>query len=357
MPSIGSAEKSLVAGVIESGFLNDGDVTTEFESEIARILGCRYAVATTSGTSALYLALAAAGIGPGDEVIVPDMTFIATANAVTLTGARPVLVDIDATSLTLDPDCAERAITQRTRAIIPVHVSGRAANMSRILDVAGRHGLQVIEDAAEAFLSQHQGKSLGTLGLAGCFSLSPNKTITTGQGGLVVTNDGRLHARVRELKDQGRSSRGTGGDDLHNTIGFNFKFTNVQAAIGLGQLQQLRHRVERMKAIHRAYRAELQGVAGISLLSFCLDAGEVPQWTDVLLDRRDELYGALAASGIRGRRFWHPIHTQLPYRLLDDRFPHSTRQAQRAMWLPSCFSLSDSDIEMVSGAIRQFFCP
>ena len=172
--------------------------------------------------------------GVGDEVIVPDVTFIATANAVTLTGASPVLVDIDPRTLTLDPQRTERAITTRTKAIVPVHVSGRAADLGAIMDIAQRHGLLVVEDAAEAFLSKHDGKCLGTFGIAGCFSLSPNKTVTTGQGGLVVTDDDRLHVRLRELKDQGRPVRGTGGDDAHDSVGFNFKFTNLQAAIGLG---------------------------------------------------------------------------------------------------------------------------
>ena len=197
--------------VIDSGFLNDGEVTTQFESQMAELLACKHVVATTSGTAAIFLALAGLGVGAGDEVIVPDVTFIATANAVTLTGAKPVLVDIDPAKLTLDPECTERAITARTKAIVPVHVSGRAADMDAILDIAKRHGLLVVEDAAEALLSKHQGRCLGTFGIAGCFSLSPNKTVTTGQGGLVATDDDRLHVRLRELKDQGRPVRAPEG--------------------------------------------------------------------------------------------------------------------------------------------------
>ena len=181
VPRFGAEEKARLADVIDSGFLNDGEVTAQFESQLAALLGCKYVVATTSGTTAIFLALAGIGVGPGDEVIVPDVTFIATANAVTLAGAKPVLADIDPQKLTLDPKCAERAITPRTKAILPVHVSGRAADLGAILDVAERHGLLVVEDAAEALLSKHHGRCLGTFGVAGCFSLSPNKTITTGQ--------------------------------------------------------------------------------------------------------------------------------------------------------------------------------
>ncbi len=353
-PQFGQDEKLLLAEVIESGFLNDGDVTTRFEQQIAELLGCKHVVAVTSGTAAIFLALAAIGVGAGDEVIVPDLTFIATANAVTLTGAKPVLVDIDPHKLTLDPRATEAAITPRTKAVVPVHVSGRAADMGAILDIARRYGILVVEDAAEAFLSKHQGKFLGTLGIAGCFSLSPNKTITTGQGGLITTDDDRLHVRLRELKDQGRPVRGTGGDDTHNTIGYNFKFTNLQAAVGMAQLKDLSRRVERMKCIYRGYADGLRGVRGISVLPFCIEGGEVPQWTDVLVDRRDALYDHLAARGIFGRRFWHPIHTQVPYRMPSDRFPHSTRQAPHAMWLPSSFTLSDADVATVCENIRTF---
>lgn len=344
----------MVARVIDSGFLNDGEVTGQFERQMAELLGCKHVVATTSGTAAIFLALAGTGVGPGDEVIVPDVTFIATANAVALTGAKPILADIDPEKLTLDPQCTERAITARTKAIVPVHVSGRAADLGAIMDIAKRRGLFVVEDAAEALVSKHQGKCLGTFGIAGCFSLSPNKTVTTGQGGLVATDDDRLHVRLRELKDQGRPVRGTGGADVHDSVGFNFKFTNLQAAVGLGQLKELQRRVGRMRSIYKGYAEGLRGVEGISVLPFCIEGGEIPQWTDVLADRCDELYGHLAKKEIHGRRFWHPLHTQRPYRMPANRFPNSAKQIPRAMWLPSAFTLSDGDVMAVCDEIRGF---
>jgi len=353
-PQFGAEEKALVADVIDSGFLNDGDVTTRFEQQIAALLGSKHVVAVTSGTAAIFLALAGIGVGAGDEVIVPDVTFIATANAVTLTGAKPVLVDIDPQRLTLDPQAVERAVTSRTKAIVPVHVSGRAADLDAILELGRRHGIQVIEDAAEAFMSRHKGRCLGTFGIAGCFSLSPNKTITTGQGGLIATNDDDLHVRLRELKDQGRPVRGSGGDDTHNSIGYNFKFTNMQAAVGLAQLKDLQPRLDRMRSIYRGYARGLRDLEGISVLPFCIEAGEVPQWTDVLVKRRDELYDHLAARGILGRRFWYPLHTQTPYRMPCGQFPHSTKQVPHAMWLPSAFTLSDDDVAAVCNEIRNF---
>jgi len=353
-PQFGAEEKALVADVIDSGFLNDGEVTTRFEKQVAGLLGCKHVVAVTSGTAAIFLALAGIGVGVGDEVIVPDVTFIATANAAILTGAKPVLVDVDPQRLTLDPHGAQRAITQRTKAIVPVHVSGRAADLDAILDIGRRYGIQVVEDAAEAFLSKRQGRCLGTFGIAGCFSLSPNKTITTGQGGLIATDDDRLHVRLRELKDQGRPVRGSGGDDTHNSIGYNFKFTNMQAAVGLAQLKDLERRLERMRSIYRGYAQGLRDLEGISVLPFCIEAGEVPQWTDVLVERRDELYDHLAARGVVGRRFWYPLHTQAPYRMPSERFPNSTQQVPHAMWLPSAFTLADADVTEICDEIRRF---
>jgi perosamine synthetase len=354
VPQFGLEEKALVTGVIDSGFLNDGEVTAQFERQMAELLGSKYVVATTSGTAAIFLALAGIGVGAGDEVIVPDVTFIATANAVTLAGAKPILVDIEPKRLGLDPQGTEDAITPQTKAIVPVHVSGRAADLDAIRDIAKRHGLFVVEDAAEALFSKYKRKCLGTFGIAGCFSLSPNKTLTTGQGGLIATDDDRLHGRLRELKDQGRPVRGTGGDDAHNSIGFNFKFTNLQAAVGLGQLKDLERRLGRMRSIYKSYAQGLRDAQGISVLPFRIEEGEVPQWTDVLADGRDELYDHLAAKGIRGRRFWHPLHTQIPYRGPGDRFPNSVKQASRAMWLPSAFTLSDADVMAVCDEIRGY---
>jgi len=327
----------------------------EFEQRLAGLLSVKHAVAVTSGTAALFLALKAVGVGPGDEVLVPDVTFIATANAVTLAGARPVLVDIDPDTLTLDPRATAAAVTPRTRALIPVHVSGRGADMAALLQVAGRYGLEVVEDAAEALLSFQGGKALGTIGRLGCFSFSPNKTITTGQGGLVVTDDDRLAVRLRELKDQGRPVRGTGGDDVHASVGFNFKLTNLQAAVGLAQLELLPGRVLRLRAIYEFYRRELAGVPGLRLPGFT--DGEAPQWVDAVVEDRDRLAGWLTARQMHTRNSWHPIHTQAPYRLPDDGFPASTAACRRALWLPSSFTMTEPEQLSVCRAIQEFATP
>ncbi len=353
-PQVGPEEYSALKSVLDSNYLNDGDVTERFEQLLAARTGVRFAVAVTSGTTAIHLALVAAGVGPGDEVIVPDLTFIATANAVTLAGASVVLADIDE-SLTLAPAAFEKVITPRTKAVVPVHVSGRGAAVESISQIAARHGIAVIEDAAEAFVSCRGGKALGTFGLAGCFSFSPNKSITTGQGGAILTGDERMHTRLRELKDQGRPVRGTGGDDLHLSVGFNAKLTNLQAAIGIAQMARLDARLGRQRSIYRRYEEGLRDVPQIRLLGFDLDHGECPLWTDALAERRDDLDRHLADRGMGCRRFWHPIHTQPPYRGSDDAFPQASRLAPRAIWLPSAFTLTDDDIRSVCAEIRAFY--
>ncbi|MBZ5557745.1 MAG: DegT/DnrJ/EryC1/StrS family aminotransferase [Acidobacteriia bacterium] len=352
-PKIGDGEYALVRDVLASDYLNEGDVTTRFEREIAALVGARHAVATTSGTSALFLALAALGVGHGDEVIVPDLTFIATANAVKLTGATPVLVDIDRATLNMSPDAFERAITPRTRAVMPVHVSGRAADLTAIGTIANARRIPIVEDAAEALTSRAGGRALGTIGAAGCLSFSPNKSITTGQGGMVLTDDDALHGRLRELKDHGRPVRGTGGDDVHHSVGFNFKLTNLQAAVGLGQLAYLRERLDRQKRNYEIYARGLAGLDGLTLPGFNLAGGEVPLWTDAIVERRGALDTFLDARRMHCRRFWFPLHTQAPYRQPDDRFPNAMWAGPRALWLPSAFTLTDRDVECVVASVRE----
>jgi perosamine synthetase len=226
--------------------------------------------------------------------------------------------------------------------------------MPALLDLAESAGLYVVEDAAEALMSRTDGRCLGTIGHAGILSFSPNKTITTGQGGAVLTGDPDLYRRLRQLKDQGRVGQGTGGDDVHPCIGYNFKLTNLQAAVGLGQLERLAARVERLKRIYQCYAQEFAELPGIALPGFRIDSDESPQWVDVLVEERDALHDYLLAQGIHCRRFWFPLHTQAPYRQPDDRFPNSTRLGPRAMWLPSAFTLTERDVRHICRAIRGF---
>ena len=345
-------ERRLVLAALGSNFLNDGPLTARFERRLAKLLGVRHVVAVTSGTSALFVSLAALGIGPGDEVLVPDVTFIATANAVSLAGAEPVLVDVAPRTLTIAPAAARRLVTRRTKAIIPMHLSGRAADMKALARIASAHRLAVVEDAAEALGSKLGGRFLGTFGDAGCFSFTANKIITSGQGGAIATDDDALHRRLREVKDQGRPKRGTGGADEHVSIGYNFKYTDLQAAVALGQLGRLRGRNRRMRELREAYGRGLAGIRGIRPLPF--QAGASPEWVDALAEDRDGLIGFLADHGVECREFWHPLHSQRPYARPDAWFPVSARLVPQAFWLPSSFMMKDSDIARVCRLVRGY---
>lgn len=353
-PEMGEAEKAAVCSVVESGFPNDGPVTTQFENRIAQIAGTKHALAVSNCTSGLYLSLKAAGVGHGDEVIVPDVTFIATANAVSMTGATPVLADVSRETFCLDPDEAEKHIGPKTKAIIPVHVSGRPADLQRLLNIAEKHNIVIVEDAAEALGSHLNGKALGSFGLSAAFSFSPAKTITTGQGGMVVTNDSEFYARLVELKDQGRPTRGTGGDDIHVSIGFNFKYTDLQAAMGIAQLSSFDSRVARLRRHYQLYKEAIESSERLWLPEMDIESGACPQWVDIFCEDRDSLHSHLKEKKMDCRKFWHPIHTQKAYEHLNVRLPNSSLVSRNAMWLPSALSLTDEDIQAIAREVNKW---
>jgi len=353
MPQMTGGEYKLIKTVLDDNFPNEGPLATEFEDKVKALVGSEHAVAVTNGTSAIFLALKACGVKPGDEVIVPDVTFIATANAAQMCGGRPVLVDVDEKTMNMSPEAFGKAITKKTKAVVPVHVSGRAADMKAIMEIAEENGVDVVEDAAEGFMSRHRGKYLGTFGRFGCLSFSPNKIITTGQGGIILAHD-EDHVLLRKLKDHGRPVRGTGGDDIHPSIGYNFKFTDLQAAVGLGQLPALKRRMTRMVKIRKIYQRRLEGVPGISVFKADLAGGELPLWTDALVEDRDGLDRYLSGNGIGCRRFWHPIHTQAPYRTSGKGLTTSLRLSGKALWLPSAFTLTDEDVNFVCERILEY---
>jgi perosamine synthetase len=351
-PEMTGGELPRLAGVLERNFLNDGPLTRELEERIAQRAGTRHAVAVTSGTAAISLALMANDIGPGDEVIVPDLTFIATANAVRMAGGTAVLADVELARFTLSVEAVERALTPRTRAIVTVDVNGRGADYRELEPFCRKRGLVLVCDSAEALGSAHAGRPLGGFGDAGCFSFSANKTVTSGQGGMVVTNSTAVYHRLLELKDQGRPKRGSGGDDLHPTMGFNFKFTDLQAAVALAQLDVFDQRLSQARRRDAWYCAALDGLPGVVMPDYTSEPGEVHQWTDVLLEDRETVRGVLAEQGIGVRGFWFPIHSQTPYLAGDERFPNASHISQRGLWLPSNFSITEDDVAQVAAAIR-----
>jgi perosamine synthetase len=349
-PHLTGRELARLRDVLDRQYVNDGPLAREFERSVAARVGTRHAVAVTSGTVAIALALMAAGIGPGDEVLVPDLTFVATANAVRLAGATVRLVDVEPVRFGVDPDAVEAAIGPRTRALVTVDVNGRGADYSRLEPICQKAGLVLICDAAEALGSRFAGRMLGSFGLAGCFSFSANKTITAGQGGMIVTDSDALHDRLRELKDQGRRTGGTGGDDDHPVLGFNFKFTDLQAAVALAQLDELDDRLDAAVRRDRSYGERLANQPGLRLPPQS-EPGEVRQWTDVLIEDRAAVAAALDAANIGCRNFWHPVHRQPPYRADDRAFPHTIAVAGQGLWLASRLDMTESDIERVSATV------
>jgi len=345
-------EEDAVLKVLASGYLNDGPVVREFERQFAARLGVSHAVAVTSGTIAITAALLALGVGPGDEVLVPDLTFVATATAVRLTGASVRLVDVEPTRFGIDIERAREAIGPRTRAIVSVDVNGRAPNYGALETLCSENGLDLVCDAAEALGSQYQGAPIGAQGAAACFSLSANKTVSSGQGGVVVTNREDIHACLREIKDQGRRVQGTGGDDLHPVLGFNFKYTSVQGAIAQAQLNKLDARLEGARQRERWYREVLDGDNEVNFPPWDDAGGEVLQWTDILIPKRDAVAGYMNGINVGVRSFWRPLHTQAPFAAPPENFPVSTEISRRGLWLPSNFSLTREQVEHAAKSLR-----
>lgn len=350
-PQVGQNELRLLSKVIKSNYINDGWAVREFEKKLARKIGVRYCVGVTSGTTAITLALMGAGVGAGDEVLVPNMTFIASANAARLAGASVRLVDVEPHRLTIDPDKIKKAVGPRTKAIVAVDVNGRGCHYDELGPWAIKKGLFLITDSCEGLGSKYKRRMLGSFGDAGCFSFSANKTITMGQGGAITTNHKFLYERLLQLKDQGRIVQGTGGNDLHPFLGYNFKLTNLQAAVGLAQWDKLDERLHRAKQRDRWYRHFLNGLKGVHFFPWDEKGGEIFQWSDILLEHRKKISAVLVSQGIGIRHSWYPLHTQKPY--LDQKGPFtvSSEMEKKMMWLPSSFDLTKSQVRRIADII------
>jgi perosamine synthetase len=342
---------------VQSNWISSaGPFVGAFEEKFARAMGCDLGVACSSGTAALHLALAALGVGPGDEVIIPTFTMIATANAVRYTGAAPVLVDSEAVTWNIDVSRIERRITPRTRALIIVHTYGHPADMAPIMDLARRRGLVVIEDAAEAHGAHYRGQPIGSLGEVACFSFYANKIITTGEGGMVTTNNKELAAKARRLRDHAFS------DDRHfwhKYQGFNYRMTNMQAAVGLAQTERLHQLIEKRRSTARLYSELLQGIPGLTLPAQADDVHNVHWMFGLLVGpdlgcTRDQLRQRLANEGIETRTFFIPIHLQPIYfdHFRGQRFPIAEDLCRRGMYLPSGPTLTDEDIRFIAASVR-----
>lgn len=354
-------EKAYVMDCLDTSWISScGDYVEKFETAFARFCGTRHAVSCCNGTAALHLALLALGIGSGDEVIVPTLTFVATANAVTYCGARPVFVDSEPLTWTLDASLIEALITPRTKAIIAVHLYGHPADMDAINAVARRHNLFVIEDAAEAHGAEYKGRRVGTLGDIACFSFYGNKIIATGEGGMVATDDEKLARRVLQFKGQGMDFERRYWFPI---IGYNYRMMNISAAIGLAQLERVDWHLVRRQEIASWYRELLNDVPGLSWQDE-QEWGRHVHWlfTIILNDQlslcRDALMAALEKRGIETRPVFYPMHVLPPYReaAQANAYPVAESIAQRGLSLPTWAGLTHEDVHYVCDALRESLC-
>ena len=349
-------ELKYVTEAVSKGWISSaGGFVREFEKRFAEYLGVKHAVTVSNGTAALHLAIVAAGIGAGDEVLVPTFTMIASAAAVCYTGAKPVFVDCDEKTWNVDPAALEARITKRTRGVMPVHIYGHPCDMDPIRDVASRHGLVIVEDAAEAIGSRYKDRLCGGLGHLGCFSFFANKVITTGEGGMVVTDDDRLYDQVRYFKNLCFPLDGP-RKYIHDHIGFNYRLPNTLAAIGLAQVENVEEYVRRRRANAQRYNERLAGQRGITT------PAEEPWATNsywmysILIGddfglSREQVMDALAERGIETRTFFVPMHQQKGLRDfgcdMSGTYPHAEYIATRGLYLPSGSGLTEEQIDRV----------
>ena len=353
-PSLGGNELRYVTDCLLTGWISSaGKYVTRFEEMFAEFCGTKHAVTTSNGTTCLHLALVALGIGPGDEVIVPSLTFIATANAVAYTGATPVFVDSEVETWNMDPVAVQQAISPRTKAIIPVHLYGLPVNMERLLALADAHKLMVVEDAAQAHGALFHGRRAGSIGIAGTFSFYGNKTITTGEGGMLVTNDDEVADRARLLRDHGMSKTRR---YWHPVIGYNYRMTNMQAAVGVAQMERVESILEHKRSNAREYTRRLDGIHGVSLQR--IPSGLIStHWlfsfavNDNASITRDELMTALAAEGVETRPVFPPVHKMPPY----DNGLHlvqAERMGRCGISLPSGPEIGRAEVERICDIIQ-----
>lgn len=360
-PWIDDEELEQLKRVVHNTFVTEHELTKEFESLIKDLTGSKYAVAITNGTAALYCCLKALDIGLGDEVIVPDMTFIASSNAVLMANARPILCDINHKTLCIDPNKIEELITPQTKAIMPVHLYGQSADMDAIMKIADKYNIKVIEDAAQGVGVKFNGKHVGSFGEMGILSFYGNKTITCGEGGVVLTDSEDLRNKVYQLKNHGRLTKGTFS---HESVGFNFCFTEMQAAIGISQLNKLSRIIERKREIHQKYCEKLSSLKfkipiQDRLHPIELDPRTDPVWwfTSFLTRDKKELKEFLFKKDIQTREFFYPLHMQPCYNNMrfEGDFSVSKSMFSQGISLPSSYHLTEKDQDYVIDSILQFY--
>ena len=353
-PSFGDEEKKAICEYMdEDGFITEFKRTQQFEQMIAEYTGAKHCIVVNNGTVSLTLAAMAVGVKAGDEVIVPNYTMVATPNSIKMFGAVPIFVDVEESTLCLDINLVEAAITPATRAIMLVSANGRypVSGIEAFVSLCEKYHLKLIEDSAQSLGSYYpDGTHVGRKGLVGSFSFSSPKIISTGQGGAIITDDDNIAQSVRRLKDFGRDS---GGSDIHAVIGFNFKFTELQACIGIEQMKKLPGRVHRKKEIFLRYQDNLKGLNHMQLFKNNMVA-TTPWFIDSLVEHREDLMAYLKEKGVGTRVMYPPINRQKAYDF-EGYYPVTEKVGVKGLWFPSMVQLEDSQIDYICNSIATFY--
>jgi perosamine synthetase len=340
-----------LADTVRRGWLTEGPQAADFLSTIQTDTGARHAVLAPNGTLGLFLALLALDLPRDSEILVPTFTFYASATAAVFAGLRPVFVDADAQTFNLNIDALESLVTERTTAIMPVHVYGHSPPLDRILEFAARHDLVVLEDAAQAYGVAYQGRHAGTWGDVGVISFFADKTITMGEGGVVLTDDARLYKKLRLLRNHGRLNSGT---FVHDTLGMNFRVTDLQCAVGRAQLRKLPEIVSKKRENHARYVANLSDVRGVRWLHVQAGSSHVPFRFALVSERRAQLVAALERAGIQTRSFFYPLHLQPALqKYAQEPLPVAEELHRKGICLPVHHGLTSCDIDEISEIIRR----
>lgn len=356
MPILNGNERKYVDECIDTGWISaNGRFITEFEKQFAQFCGTKYAIACCNGTVTLHLALLALGVGPGDEVIMPTLTYIATANAVKYCGATPVFVDSEADTWNMDPTKLEEKITARTKAIIPVHLYGLSCNMDAIMSIAKKYKIAVVEDAAEAHGATWNGKVVGSIGDIGSFSFFGNKIITSGEGGMLTTNDEKLYERMKFLRAQGVDPNKR---YWHTDVAYNYRMTNLQAAVGLGQLENIQWHLEQRQRVTALYQKYLPMLGDlVSMQAVPSEAKHVYWMNSVLLSEkvtigRDEVMAKMEERNIEMRPLFYPMHIMPPYLDHNVVAPVAESLSSRGINLPSHGMLQEEHVKYIVESLK-----
>jgi perosamine synthetase len=360
-PWVGKEEYEEMEGCFDRNWITEGPKTRDFAEQLLSLMEAPYGVFAPNGTLAIYLALRSIDIGPGDEVLVPDFTFIGSATAVQMTGATPVFVDVNRDNFQIDVQTANQVITEKTRAVMPVHIYGTAANMDAVINFSKENNLKVIEDAAQAIGVRYKNQHTGTFGDVGAFSFFADKTITTGEGGFIVTHNAETYDKLLHLRNQGRRNRGT---FIHPELGYNFRITDLQAAIGLAQMRKLDQIIARKAQISQYYIEQLSSIREITFFLPEPDANFIPFRMGILVESAHDLMEHLKTKEIETRSFFYPLHKQPcfayladqnPDSLIDEKFPNANYGYEHGVCLPTFPTIRIVEMDYVCNAIKAYY--